>query len=757
MSGSSSPAPSPAADASAPAEANVLGATKDPTGEVESPNEPPATSSSATAPVPNQDLSSSLSQSPPDVVEASLGISDYLSVSSSSSSSSSSIDDVVAASGFLGVVKARYSDFVVHEVNVQGQMARLTETDLPKDSEAAAAAAAKEDSMEEALPTKNEKVENTMEVKVGGEEAKPEVSPHGQLAKMINDDAVAANVFSMLQSHEEDSESSNGDKSKFVTLPALEKAQRKAVHEWVRAALLQQARADTLDGKIRIWHIKFEKEMPNYQKFGNNDDNNNGRSNNNPNNSGRKRVKRNWPADRPDFLQFVMYKENIDTNVAAKELNRRGNSGRIGYAGMKDKRGITSQFCTLYRTTPDQIVNATHGSRRRQDNRPSGGGGNTKEKGVSVVQVGNFQYVDKELRLGMLKGNRFDIVIRNVKALEEQDGEEESNDDGQRERRRTVLEAAAQGVKAKGFINYFGTQRFGKFHDTHLVGLAVLKGDYRAAVDILMAPKPEDRPDAAKARKDWQNRFQYGEKEENERDTAKRVLKGMNRFMTAEIAIVQSLAKRPMDYKRAFSCIPRNLKAMFIHAVQSLIWNRAASHRIGKMDRENVLVGDLVPGSEGKFNVHSVTEEDVVANKYSLEDILIPLVGVKTTLPSNELSEVIRSILKDNGITVDMFKKIQDRDLILNGDYRNVICHPTDFDYEIKEYFDPLQPLLQTDLMKLHDEDIKIEPPTDTVATMKTAMVVGFTLPSSSYATIALRELMKRPTSIEFQREQKLE
>jgi tRNA(Glu) U13 pseudouridine synthase TruD len=36
------------------------------------------------------------------------------------------------------------------------------------------------------------------------------------------------------------------------------------------------------------------------------------------------------------------------------------------------------------------------------------------------------------------------------------------------------------------------------------------------------------------------------------------------------------------------------------------------------------------------------------------------------------------------------------------------------------------------------------------------AMVVGFTLPSSSHATIARRELMKRPTSSEYQRELKL-
>mmetsp|Transcript_14500 Transcript_14500/g.25144 ORF Transcript_14500/g.25144 Transcript_14500/m.25144 type:complete len:104 (+) Transcript_14500:2-313(+) len=103
-----------------------------------------------------------------------------------------------------------------------------------------------------------------------------------------------------------------------------------------------------------------------------------------------------------------------------------------------------------------------------------------------------------------------------------------------------------------------------------------------------------------------------------------------------------------------------------------------------------------------------------------------------------------------------MFKGVQDRELVVNGDYRKVVCHPTDFDYTIKEYFDPLQPLLQTDLMKVQGEDITIEPKKEG-ETSKLAMIVGFTLPSSSYATIALRELMKHPTSNEFQKELKLE
>jgi tRNA pseudouridine13 synthase len=412
--------------------------------------------------------------SPEDDIESRLGITEYLSGSSSTPSASS------ARQGFIGVVKARYSDFVVHEVSVDGKIARLTYTTLPPDQNQ------KDEDTPSILPPSesNNDGERKQSNKITKEKDEDEdVDPKSilkskqeELSQLIKDETVAARVFTMLESNGEvskafvrDKEDSNtiatagagsatATPEKFVTLPTLEKSERKSVHEWVRSALPDQARADTLDGQIRIWHIKFEKEMPNYQKFYNSNDNNRKGGNRNSSTSNRqshKRMRKEWPSDRPDFLQFVLYKENMDTTTATKEVNRRGSTGRIGYAGMKDKRGITTQFCTLYRTTPDQIITSSNTTKR--NNNPCGGGGNTKERGVSVVQVGNFEYVDRELRLGMLNGNRFDIVVRNVTTLDEHVVDNRSSEEIQK-RRRAVLEASAKAVKAKGFINYFGTQ-----------------------------------------------------------------------------------------------------------------------------------------------------------------------------------------------------------------------------------------------------------------------------------------------------------
>lgn len=447
-----------------------------------------------------------------DEIERSLGISEYYATSK--------------ISGFSAVVKARYSDFLVHEIDMDGSVATLTSLEVPK-SEASPPAEGKPEgetkANEETKPTAPETkpaetttatedakimdIETDKELPSTEAKTSPLAGFESQLADLISNPQVAKSVMALLEAHNNHNsrdaspENPQPPTEKYVTLPSLEKQQRKSVHEWVRN-VLTCARADTLDGKIRIWHCKYEKEMPNYKAFGTH------KKRKMSDRALKKKARQDWPKDRPDFLKFVLYKENCDTTTATKDVSRRGSTARIGYAGMKDKRGITTQFCTLYRTLPEQIAK----SKQR-----GGGGGNTKQKGYSIVHIGNFEYCSKELRLGSLKGNRFDIILRNVKLLDA--GEDDT------EKRKEVLEAAAQSMKAKGFVNYFGTQRFGKFRNTHLVGIAVLQGDFEKAVNILMEPNSEDRPDIVKARKDWQDRFTYGKTKENESSTAKRVLK----------------------------------------------------------------------------------------------------------------------------------------------------------------------------------------------------------------------------------------
>lgn len=52
------------------------------------------------------------------------------------------------------------------------------------------------------------------------------------------------------------------------------------------------------------------------------------------------------------------------------------------------------------------------------------------------------------------------------------------------------LKKRVEEVAAKGFINYFGTQRFGSCGiNTASVGKAIVKGEWKEAVDIVLGAR----------------------------------------------------------------------------------------------------------------------------------------------------------------------------------------------------------------------------------------------------------------------------
>ena len=608
-----------------------------------------------------------------------------------------------------------------------------------------------------------------------------------ELVKLL-DATHGRELISFLKHHETktgEAESKDDNVGKFYTLPAIsDKEIRRSIHQLIKSpAFNSVARADNADGKIRIWHKKFESDMP-ADSHGGDRNRNNGRGGGQRGGGGRSSTP--WPKDRPDFLRFVLYKENVDTTTAAKDVLRmaRMNPSRgINYAGMKDKRGITTQFCSIYRTEKETLL-AVNNIKSSATPENSGGCGNTTSNGSSIIKLGNFEYSSAEVKLGALSGNRFDVVLRNV------DIGEVSVGGSNKTRRQQVLEiceSAGTALKTNGFVNYFGMQRFGKYHDTHLVGIAILKGDFEAAIDIIMEEKPDEHPRIADARKQWANRFESIDlsKEENaanaaeaERKVARAIHNSLGRFLNCEKSIVSSLAQKPRDYKRAFGSISKNMRSMFLHAYQSYLFNLAASERIESGGSTQIRVGDLVliedkslgvegggtSGLKGK-TVKMLDEQDLPTSMYSITDVVLPLVGTKILYPGGPSGNSFDELLKRDGISKEDLARIGaiDRDISMCGDYRKLICKPSDVDFEVREYSDPLQPLLQTDLMRVNGIDVAAKstcisnrqelPQDDQEGNEDTifGMTIGFTLPPSSYATIALRELTKRPTSSDYQ------
>ncbi len=175
--------------------------------------------------------------------------------------------------------------------------------------------------------------------------------------------------------------------------------------------------------------------------------------------------RRNRRDGSPRFTRFAMYKQNMDTNTALERIRGalRVSRGYIGIAGTKDKRATTTQWVT--------VLGCDAASIAQLNVNPSG---QKLVSGSSAMAVGCFSCVDKQLQLGDLRGNRFNIVLRDV-----------SGD----------IDEVCSNVAARGFVNFFGLQRFGTGGSrTHAVGTAILKGEWLNAVKEIMKPRwGEDR------------------------------------------------------------------------------------------------------------------------------------------------------------------------------------------------------------------------------------------------------------------------
>lgn len=108
----------------------------------------------------------------------------------------------------------------------------------------------------------------------------------------------------------------------------------------------------------------------------------------------------------------------------------------FGYAGLKDKQGMTTQFISMPRKFEGALASFSH------------------EK----MKILNLNVHKNKLRIGHLKGNSFFIRLKKVLPSSAK-----------------KLEQAFVSIDKMGYANYFGYQRFGKFGDNAETGLELLK------------------------------------------------------------------------------------------------------------------------------------------------------------------------------------------------------------------------------------------------------------------------------------------
>jgi tRNA pseudouridine13 synthase len=154
------------------------------------------------------------------------------------------------------------------------------------------------------------------------------------------------------------------------------------------------------------------------------------------------------PSGAGEHAYLWIEKRGLTTLDAVRKLaDLLGADARdAGYAGMKDRHATTRQWISLPRVEPE---------RARQIATPE----------LAVLEASRH---GNKLRLGHLRGNRFEVVVT-APAADDEAGARAARDVG----------ARLGALAAAGLPNRFGEQRFGAAGDNAAAGLELLRGTRR--------------------------------------------------------------------------------------------------------------------------------------------------------------------------------------------------------------------------------------------------------------------------------------
>ncbi len=328
----------------------------------------------------------------------------------------------------------------------------------------------------------------------------------------------------------------------------------------------------------------------------------------------------------------------------------------IGYAGMKDSVGITRQTISIQRITPSRVLAL-------------------ELDGVRVVSA--EQHTNK-LKVGHLKGNRFRIVIRGVSGIAE-----------------NSVPAVLDILGERGVPNYFGYQRYGAQGNSHRIGSAMLRRDWRDCVDLLVGDPDAIRDEA------WSSAiFAY-----KQGDVAA-ALRLYPRHCRNERDVLQRLVTRPEQYEKAFSALHPRMKKLYLSAVQSFLFDQTVARRIDRID--GLMTGDLACKhlNGACFMVEDADGERDRAAAFEIS-ASGPMFGCKMKRPEGAVWELEREILEQAGMELSLFDL--PGDLRMEGERRPLRVPPGDLSWSVSG----------------------------------DAVTVEFSLPKGSYATSLIREVTK--------------
>lgn len=670
--------------------------------------------------------------------------------------------------GFRGILKQRYADFIVNEVDTDGNVVHLTCLEPPPQMV--------EETKECAAKVSDEKMSESKsyEAEIG-------------LFRSLAGDSDAEKLESLIS--QVDSCTGSEDSVPHIVLsPDSNKTHRTAVHNFFKQnfKFLVTDTTDGPDASSKCIRVRLDSGGHK----------NNGRNSKKRKERGEKpfdsRGSSNWPEHLGKFLRFHLYKENKDTQEAlgiiGKMLGIQSKS--FGFAGTKDKRAVSTQRVTVFKQQASRLA--------------------ALNDRLIGIKVGDFCHVKEGLLLGKLLGNRFTVTLRGVIA--------DSED---------TIKAAADSLGRHGFINYFGLQRFGTGSvPTHLIGATLLRGEWKTAVSLILDPREGERDVIRMAREYYKESNdiegtlrQLPRHLVAERAVLQCLKKCPGDYLQALKAIPRTLRMMYVHGYQSYLWNHAATERVQKYGFDQVVLGDLVYCKGDDSEKETVGVNsecnddncddtydcshlDETSGTDllerKNTLVKVVTVEDVSAGNYTVDDVVLPMPGSRVIFPTNEIVKVYHDLAKKDAINLtESVHSVKEFSITsMTGSYRRVFQKPLDFEWELLAYNDSNKPLAETDLDNIsktgstniikqeeqgkgEDNDLSdctklpVSSRNSTALSTDTnegsereveseqvsgsnwqetqmALKLSLTLPASCYATMAIRELLKTSTSVAY-------
>lgn len=364
------------------------------------------------------------------------------------------------------------------------------------------------------------------------------------------------------------------------------------------------------------------------------------------------------PCGQGEHCYVSIEKRGIATLEAIRRLSKAlGVQERdIGYAGMKDSVGVTRQTVSIPRVAPEKVLSLD----------------------IPGIKVLSALLHGNKLRLGHLKGNRFQIRVRDAApcALDH-------------------ARAALAILERRGVPNRFGVQRYGVQGNTHVIGAAILRRDFKDAVDTLIGDP------AAVTDERWRQAIEAYRRGELAESLA--LFPGHFRV---ERDLIARLLQRPDAFEKAFNSVQPRMKRLYLSAFQSSLFDLVLEQRLDRLDR--IEPGDIAFKHENGacFLVQDAVAEASRAQAFEISPTG-PMFGCSMMEPQEGQGELEAGVLAARGLTPESFN--------LSGGLR----------------------------MEGERRALRVPLTGAAVQQEGTDLLLDFSLPRGSYATCVLSEIMK--------------